>query len=136
MPRGYSGAQQTRCCDAENCDAEKILMQEILMQGKRGAGEQRVLVKQRSVRILSKCKRSGVQRDRGQDFVLHTLILRVRRKQRTKNCSFDVAMRRCKKKSGRCQAAECALITEESLFAAFSLLRVASCRGSDVRFFL
>ena len=65
-----------------------------------------MLVKQRLVRILSKCKRSGVQRDRGQDFVLHTLILRVRRKRRTKNCSFDVAMRHFEKKSGISQAAD------------------------------
>ena len=67
---------------------------------KNGMG-QNVLVKQRLATIPSKGERSGVQRDRGQDFVLDTLILRVQRKQRTKNFSFDVAMRRFEKKSDR-----------------------------------
>ena len=86
--------------------------------------------------IPSKCSKSGMQGNRGQGFVLSVLILRVQRKQRTKNFSFDVAMRRFKKKSGRCRAAGCESIMEQSLFAAFSLLRASNNRGPGVRFFL
>ena len=66
--------------------------------------------------IPSKYSKSGMQGNRGQGFVLSVLILRVQRKQRTKNFSFDVAMRRFKKKSGRCRAAGCESIMEKSLF--------------------
>ena len=73
----------------------------------------------------AKGESSDVQGKRGQGFVLHTLILRVQRKQRTKNCSFDVAMRRFKKKSGRCRAADYEFPIEKkpfySLFSASSL---------------
>ena len=86
--------------------------------------------------IPSKGESSDVQGKRGQGFVLHTLILRVQRKQRTKNCSFDVAMRRFKKKSSRSRAADCEFIMEKSLFSAFSLLLAASSRDPAVRFFL
>ena len=48
--------------------------------------------------IPSKYSKSGMQGNRGQGFVLSVLILRVQRKQRTKNCSLDVATRRFKKK--------------------------------------
>ena len=89
-----------------------------------------MLVKQRSVRILSKCKRSGVQRDRGQDFVLHTLILRVRRKRRTKNCSFDVAMRRCKKIPADAKLLTVSLLWKKAILPPFlcSELQVVAAR--------
>ena len=64
---------------------------------KNGMG-QNVLAKQRLATIPSKCSKSGAQGKRGQGFVLYTLILRVQRKQRTKNCSCDGVMRHFEKK--------------------------------------
>ena len=93
---------------------------------KKGMG-QNLLAKQRLATILSKGERSGTQGKRGQGFVLHTLILRVQRKQRTKNCSFDGAMWGLEKKILSC------LNLSTHFFRAFHASSIYKAReGKDI----